>query len=145
MPQVNRMPEASTPLPTPPSTPLTLRSRLGPVFWLVLVGAILGILFGILEIGVNVDVLLNLSNSSTSRQITKLGLAYIAGGMGTIVFSIIGLIAGFGITEEKVPSALLMILAGVGISTAYFWGFWASIFPAMFFFIGGALLYLKKG
>jgi hypothetical protein len=65
----------------------------------------------------------------------------IAGSMGTIVFSIIGLIAGFGITEEKMLSASLIILAGVGILTCCFWG---TIFPAMLFFIGGALILLKK-
>ena len=136
----------------------TLRSRLGPVFWLVLVGAIIGFLVGAIEIGVNVNVLINLEerllqeqslsalSSFSSRQTTRLALTIIAIGMGTIVFSIIGLIAGFGITEEKVPSALLMILAGVGISTSCLWGFWElPIIPAILFFIGGGLLYLKKG
>jgi len=127
---------------------LTLRSR-GPVFWFVLVGAILGFLVGAIEIGVNVNVLIKESSSSfvivsTSRQTTRLALTIIATGVGTIVFSLIGLIAGFGITEEKVPSALLMILAGVGISTACFWGYWFPIFPAVLFFIGGVLILLKK-
>ena len=128
---------------------LTLRSR-GPVFWFVLVGAILGFLVGAIEIGVNVNVLIKESSSSfvivsTSRQTTRLALTIIATGVGTIVFSIIGLIAGFGITEEKVLSASLIILAGVGILTCCFWGFWGTIFPAMLFFIGGALLFMKKG
>ena len=132
----------SEPLPQT-SPPLTLRSRLGPVFWLVLVGAIIGILFGIGEIGRNVDALPTLGSSYPGP--TKLALTYIAGGMGMIVFSVIGLVAGFGITEEKGPSALLVILAGVGILTCFFWGLWGTVIPATFFFIGGALLYLKKG
>ena len=64
----------------------TLRSRLGPVFWLVLVGAIIGFLVGAIEIGVNVNVLINLEerllqeqslsalSSFSSRQTTRLAL-----------------------------------------------------------------------
>jgi hypothetical protein len=121
----------------------TLRSRLGPVFWFVLVGAILGILLGTIEIGRTVNDLITLQISGSDS--TRLALAFIAGSMGIVVFSIIGLIAGSGITEEKVLGASLVILAGVGILTCCFWGFWGTIFPAMLFFIGGALLYLKEG
>jgi|GEM_PF-1755681 len=135
MQESNKAPQAPTP-------PLTLRSRLGPVFWFVLVGAILGILLGTLQIGINVNEFLTLQLSSYDS--TRLALAFIAGSMGTIIFSIIGLIAGFGITEEKVVRASLIILAGVGILTCCFWGFWGTILPAMLFFIGGALLFLKK-
>lgn len=98
---------------------------------------------GTIEIGRTVNDLITLQISGSDS--TRLALAFIAGSMGIVVFSIIGLIAGSGITEEKVLGASLVILAGVGILTCCFWGFWGTIFPAMLFFIGGALLYLKEG
>jgi hypothetical protein len=115
----------------------TLRSRLGPVFWFVLIGAILGILFGTLQIGSVFNEFLTLQISGFGP--TKLALTYLAAGIGIIVLSVIGLVAGFGITKEKGPSALLVVLAGLGIVTSLIglWGYWGPIIPAILFCIGG--------
>ena len=77
--------------------------------------------------------------SSLGSQPFELWLRYI----GLIVFSIIGIVGALRIVETSdLNNALLMFLAGVGMLLCVQQ---LGIFPALLFFIGGALIYLKKG
>jgi hypothetical protein len=58
-----------------------------------------------------------------------------------IFISIAGIVGGLRITEEDRANAILMIIAG-GLSLPLFP---VGVFPALLFFIGGALMLLKKG
>ena len=109
---------------------LTPSSRLGAAFWLGLIGGIFGLLIGAILIGFA---------SSLGSQPFEFWLRFI----GLIVFSIIGIVGALRIVETSdLNNALLMFLAGVGmlLCVQQF-----GIFPALLFFIGGALIYLKKG
>jgi len=113
---------------TPPLTP---SSRLGAAFWLGLVGAIFGLLIGALMLGVS-----TLSFVTTSGE----GWAII---IGVIVFSILGIVGPLRIFDiGDANNALLMAIAGVGILACIRQ---LGILSALLFFIGAALLYMKKG
>jgi hypothetical protein len=115
--------------PITQSSSIKPSSRIGPAFWFILGGGLFGVLLGVYSLAGSVA--------------ESLGLALLIGSIGIIVFSIIGLIAGSEISQEKVPSPLLVILASVGIATNCFWGLWVALFPALLFFVGGALIWHK--
>jgi uncharacterized membrane protein len=121
-----KAPQAATP-------PLTPSSRLGASFYLALIGGIFGIFIGVALIS------LVLALGSLGSQPLENWLRYI----GIIVFSIIGIVGALRIIDKRdTINAGLMILAGVGVlvSMEMF-----GIFSALLFFMGGVLLYLKKG
>jgi hypothetical protein len=63
--------------------------------------------------------------------------------IGAIAFSIIGIVGGLRIFENADNvNAGLMIIAGVGILIC---AVILGIFPALLFFLGAALILLKKG
>jgi len=119
----------------------SIKPSSGPAFWFILGGGLFGVLLGIYTLAFNVVASLGLVLLIGST--TRLTSAFVAGSIGIIVFSIIGLIAGSEISEEKVHSPLLVILASVGIATNCFWGLWVALFPALLFFVGGALIWHK--
>jgi hypothetical protein len=127
--------------PITQSSSIKPSSRIGPAFWFILGGGLFGVLLGVYSLAGSVAESLGLALLIGST--TQLTLAYVAGSIGIIVFSIIGLIAGSEISQEKVPSPLLVILASVGIATNCFWGLWVALFPALLFFVGGALIWHK--
>jgi hypothetical protein len=68
---------------------------------------------------------------------------YWARAIGVIVFSVIGIIGPLGLIDRgDTYNALLMIIAGLMVLVCVAQ---LGILPALLFFIGGALLYLKKG
>jgi zinc-ribbon domain len=113
--------------PTP--YPITPSSRLSAAFWLGLVGAIFGLLIGTFYVDVSL--------------------------FGVIIFSTLGiigplrlidsgdkLIAGLFWINGDTINAGLMIIAGIGMLIS---AYQIGILSALFFFIGGALIDLKKG
>ena len=110
---------------------LTPSSRLGAAFWLGLVGAIFGLLIGAALLGLS-----TLSFVTTSGE----GWAII---IGVIIFSIPGIVGPLRIIDKgDTVNAGLMVIAGVGMLICIRQ---IGILSALLFFIGAALLYLKKG
>jgi hypothetical protein len=126
--RVSRVTEVSIPPSTPPSQ-LAPSSRLGAAFWLGLIGAVFGMLFGLFLL------VLGSIGQGSPELIIRSVLA--------IIFSILAIVGGLRIIDERdTINAGLMMLAGVCILLA------ASVFglfSASLFFIGGALIMLKKG
>jgi hypothetical protein len=114
---------------TQSSPPLAPSSRLGAAFWLGLIGAVFGILFGLFLF------VLGSIGQGSPELIIRSVLA--------IIFSILAIVGGLRIIDERdTINAGLMMLAGVCILLA------ASVFglfSALLFFIGAALIMLKKG
>ncbi len=128
---VSKVGEASTPPSTSLSSQLAPSSRLGAAFWLGLVGAIFGLLIGAVLLAI-----------STLSFVTATGEAW-ARIIGLIVFSILGLVGPLRIIEKQdTINAGLMFVAGVGMLICVYQ---LVILSALLFFIGGALLLLKKG
>ncbi len=120
---VYKTPQAPAPYPFTPS------SRLGAAFWLGLVGAIFGLLIGSLQ-------LVGASNTHDP-------LITYAQAIGVVVFSILGILGALRIIERNdTINAGLMLLAGIGM---LIWIYPIGILSAFLFFIGGALILLKKG
>jgi len=117
--------------PQATTTSLTPSSRLGAAFWLGLVGAIFGLLIGAALLGLS-----TLSFVTTSGE----GWAII---IGVIIFSILGIVGPLRIIDKgDTVNAGLMVIAGVGMLICIRQ---IGILSALLFFIGAALLYLKKG
>ena len=117
--------------PQATTTSLTPSSRLGAAFWLGLVGAIFGLLIGAALLGLS-----TLSLVTTSGE----GWAII---IGVIIFSILGIVGPLRIIDKgDTVNAGLMVIAGVGMLICIRQ---IGILSALLFFIGAALLYLKKG
>jgi hypothetical protein len=128
---VSNAPQTPTPTYTPPYSPLTPSSRLGAAFWLGLVGAIFGLLIAAILLGIS-----TLPSATTEWHFWPRVI-------GAIVFSILGIVAPLRIIERgDTINAGLMILAGVGILICIYQ---FGILSALLFFIGGVLIYLKKG
>jgi len=94
--------------------------RLGIVFWLGFMGALLGFFLAVTSpAGWTVDI-------------------------GAVLFPIIGLAGASRLRENDTINAGLMLLAGVGMF--FFENFYViAIISALLFFLGGALILLKKG
>jgi zinc-ribbon domain len=112
---------------TPPLTP---SSRLGAAFYLALIGGIFGIFIGSVLIAIS----LAWGTQSLEGWLRDIGL---------VVFSIIGIVGALRIVDKRdTINAGLMIIAGVGVLVS---ALYIGIFSALLLFMGGVLLYLKKG
>lgn len=110
---------------------LTSSSRLSASFFLGLFGAIFGLVIGAFLI-----VFTSLGFVSQTAEDW-------ARAVGVIVFSIIGIIGPLRIIDRgDTYNALLMIIAGLMVLVCIAQ---LGILPAVLFFFGGGLLYLKKG
>lgn len=125
------------PVYAPPTTtqnipsPLTQSSRLSASVFLGFVGGMFGLVIGAFLIVFSSLGFLSQTAEAWARAI------------GVIVFSIIGIIGPLKIIDRgDTYNALLMIIAGVMVLVCVAQ---LGIIPALLFFIGGALLYLKKG
>ncbi|MGZ4864617.1 MAG: zinc-ribbon domain-containing protein [Halobacteriota archaeon] len=111
--------------------PHTQSSHLSASFFLGFVGAMFGLVIGAFLILFSSLGFLSHTAEAWARAV------------GVIVFSIIGIIGPLRIIERgDTYNALLMILAGVMVLVCVAQ---LGVIPALLFFIGGALLYLKKG
>jgi zinc-ribbon domain len=119
--------------PQAPTPPLTPNSRPDAAFWLGLIGGIFGLLIGVYYLYLSSFFVSSLKNAFDSE--------YFGIGFMMILVSIAGIVGGLRIIEEDRANAFLMIIAG-GLSLLIFP---VGVFPALLFFIGGALILLKKG
>jgi hypothetical protein len=99
-------------------------SRIGAAFWLGLLGALFGLFLGVVRLGFDFS----------SVEFLR--------GVGLVIFSILGLVGALRIIEsDDRINAGLMLIAGIGVLICLLP---VGVLPAVLFFVGAALIWLKK-